>query len=82
MLKANPEPSSEDFPSKLQHVSLEIVSDMACQEAWDKYREYKTAIISRMVCAGNVKGKDTCQVNTVSRTLLTNLAQVPAKPLF
>ena len=51
------------MPTKLQDVAVKIVSDQTCQAALDAY-----TITSNMVCAGGVKGKDSCQVDKVQKT--------------
>merc|ERR1711915_887646 len=47
--------SNQDYPDKLQELSVEIVSDAVCKEV------HNYPITDGMLCAGGVKGEDACQ---------------------
>ena len=55
-------------PSKLQEITVNIVSDRTCQAAFDAYDPRRWTITSNMVCAGGVGGEDSCQVENTHQT--------------
>ena len=54
-------------PDELQKLfGLKIITDEACQTAFDTYSEWKYTITGDMMCAGGEKGKDGCNVSIFS----------------
>jgi len=50
-----------DYPETLQQVSVPIVSNEECNEAYNQHPLYNNAITDTMVCAGYLEGgKDSC----------------------